>query len=833
MDSITAALDWKQESRTIPVFDFRMSQAAAIINYEILQQANFDLQGILTNDARSPLMPGSEFRPVGLLSPLWEGHPLWPRMKISVSSGAPLKLEPLPETDRLALLATALTYGNHKSASLHGPILLPALTKEVEKGWPLPLPIDKLVYIPGIVAGPMGAVPQRTFDALGNFTEKLRMTHDQSFDYDNEEGIKSVNQRVLPQSLSTCVYGHTIHRLAHATIALRWAYPTHRILVCKLDYKSAFRRLHLHALAALQSTVTTLGLAEEPVALASLRVTFGGRPSPSLFSEISEPIADLANAIARCPLWKPGELRPSHSNLLGETKWENATVPLAPARKLIVDPNIDAYGLTDVFIDDIITVFPALSQEHVERCSQAALLALDAASRPVLPDEPLPRDHMLATDKALAEGTPAEVQIILGWQLDTRRLLMSLPDDKHTAWTRDITAVLRAAQHNKRVKHKVLESLLGRLQHTATILVEGNHFLNRIRAAEMRAQKHGSTRLTAEARLDLAFWQALLDRAHRGIDLNLLVLRSPDHIIRTDACESGLGGFSLTTGRAWRWTIPEDARNEKSINYLEFLACIAGIQISLFEGHGASGDCFLSLGDNTSSLGWLRKSNFAADTDQAAHSALARNFATTMADHGVCHFSQWFPGKDNDAADILSRNHTMSDAHLSTYIKFLYPKQVPPTFRISPLPPEVTSRLDYWARHRPEATQSPPTLIGKGTFTSATGTHSSPTVISKMTLSSTDSAPTTGSDYSEPSFTRCAPVSTPRAQKEMIIWLQEHAKPPSRVFARPSATRADPIHRLTQTAKLRSFYGTKSEVTRTSTHQSDNKKPSPSDCSKK
>jgi hypothetical protein len=78
MDAIKAALAWKQETGTIPVFDFRMSQAAAIINHEILRQANFDLQSILTNDEQSPLMPGSEFRPVGLLTPLSEGHPLWP-----------------------------------------------------------------------------------------------------------------------------------------------------------------------------------------------------------------------------------------------------------------------------------------------------------------------------------------------------------------------------------------------------------------------------------------------------------------------------------------------------------------------------------------------------------------------------------------------------------------------------------------------------------------------------------------------------------------------------------------------------------------------------------
>ena len=631
----------------------------------------------------------------------------------------------------------------------------------------------------------------------------------------------------MPLSLSACVYGHALQRLSHAIIGLRRKFPETIILICKLDFKSAFRRLHLHAQAALQSTVTTLGLSEHPIALTSLRVTFGGRPSPSLFSELSEPIADLANAIARCDLWEPGTLSPAHSSLIGATKWEKPEVPLAPSRQLIVDPNIDAHGLTDVFIDDIISVFPALSQAHVNKCSQAALLALDAASRPVLPHEPLPRDHMLATDKALAEGTPAEAQIILGWKVDTRRLLMSLPDDKHTAWTQEIRNILRSASQNRRIRHKDLEKLLGRLQHAASILSEGNHFLNRLRTAELRARAHGATRLTAETRHDLALWQTLLSRAHKGIDLNLLVLRSPDHIVRTDACEEGLGGFSLTTGRAWRWTIPKDAQNTKSINYLEFLACITGIVLSLHEEHGAAGDCFLSLGDNTSSLGWLRKSNFAAEAEQASHSALARHFATTMANHSVCHFSQWFPGKENDAADILSRNHTMPDAKLTKQIKFLYPKQVPPTFRIRPLPPTIISWLDYWARHTPASTQSPPTPIERAISTSKTGARSSTNASSpRRTSSSTDSDAMTARQSWEHSSIPFDAASTPRVHKEMIRWLQEHAKPPSQVYVRPSAEKADPIHRLTQMGKLQSFYGTSCEDTQTSTRPGDNKKRS-------
>ena len=164
-----------------------------------------------------------------------------------------------------------------------------------------------------------------------------------------------------------------------------------------------------------------------------------------------------------------------------------------------------------------------------------------------------------------------------------------------------------------------------------------------------------------------------------------------------------------------------EARNQKSINFLEFLACIMGILLSLHEWDGASGDCFLSLGDNTSSLGWLRKSNFATEGEQSSHSALARAFALHMAEWSVCHFSQWSLGKENDVADLLSRDHKLSDTHLTTYIKFLYSPQVSKTFLVSPLPPEITSWMDYWVHHTRDSTQSPPPLTKRQPNTSKTG----------------------------------------------------------------------------------------------------------------
>ena len=126
------------------------------------------------------------------------------------------------------------------------------------------------------------------------------------------------------------------------------------------------------------------------------------------------------------------------------------------------------------------------------------------------------------------------------------------------------------------------------------------------------------------------------------------------------------------------------------MNFLEFLACITGIVLSLHEGEGTAEDCVLSLGDNTSLLGWLRKSNFTADFEQASHFALARHFAILMADASRCHFSQWFAGKENNVADLLSRDHKQSDALLTKHNSFVYASQVPPEFHVSPLPEELT-----------------------------------------------------------------------------------------------------------------------------------------------
>jgi len=382
---------------------------------------------------------------------------------------------------------------------------------------------------------------------------------------------------VIEDELTPCRYGFALLRFIHKIAALRAIYPAARILLSKFDFKSAYRRVHFRAKSALQSCITTKGLGGLDLALVSLRTTVGGSPCPLIFSEISETVTDLTNAIIRCSDNDPASFPSHYSHLLGPAKVEPDDVPLAAACSLMIDPEADKFGTADVFLDDIFSAIPQLDGDSPrDRGAQAALLALDVVGRPLLLDggESLPRDEVLAINKAIAEGTPATRLIVLGWMIDTRRLLISLPTDKFTAWTADINDFLLSK--GRRVKLRTLDTMVGRLQHVANIMVQGNHFLGRLRSVVLLADKFKGTRLSSKEMKDLVLWKDFLVVAHTGIDLNLLTTREPNNILRTDACEHGLGGYSLKTGRAWRWEIPLHLRGRKSINFLEFLACVVG-----------------------------------------------------------------------------------------------------------------------------------------------------------------------------------------------------------------------------------------------------------------
>jgi hypothetical protein len=171
-------------------------------------------------------------------------------------------------------------------------------------------------------------------------------------------------------------------------------------------------------------------------------------------------------------------------------------------------------GKVDVFVDDLINVFLDTATNR-KRQPQVVPLAVHVTTRLHAGEanEPVPRRPLISIPKLLAEGSPAELSIVLGWLLNTRRLLVALPDDKFIAWTGDIRAIITV----RRVLHDELESIIGRLNHAAAIMPLSRHFLGRLRAL-LASKSHGykSLNLRAEVIADLELWIRLLMMAHKG-----------------------------------------------------------------------------------------------------------------------------------------------------------------------------------------------------------------------------------------------------------------------------------------------------------------------------
>jgi hypothetical protein len=73
-----------------------------------------------------------------------------------------------------------------------------------------------------------------------------------------------------------------------------------KILQVKVNWKSAYCRLHQEAQTAIQSMVT-IGI----FVLIALHLTFGGASNPSQWSNVSEMATNLANDIVQNDGWDP------------------------------------------------------------------------------------------------------------------------------------------------------------------------------------------------------------------------------------------------------------------------------------------------------------------------------------------------------------------------------------------------------------------------------------------------------------------------------------------------------------------------------------------------
>ena len=233
------------------VFKFENTRQASKHNARILKTFDYDYEMVLEKQKGTNIYYGSEFRYYKNLEKLLKYHNSWNKFKTFLSSGTDTVLS---EVDNKILQNDCLENikrGNHKSASKSKNVLdfvNKQYNKEVSKGWMIPIPTEILPLLKNACVIPIGVTSQFTINERAETIQKLRLTHDCSW-----EGPSSfsINNRIDETKLAPLQYGRCILRVLHNLQHMRYKNPNKRILVFKHDLDSAYRRLHWHAKCAL------------------------------------------------------------------------------------------------------------------------------------------------------------------------------------------------------------------------------------------------------------------------------------------------------------------------------------------------------------------------------------------------------------------------------------------------------------------------------------------------------------------------------------------------------------------------------------------------------
>ena len=675
-----------------PTLDFGEGGPARQRNWDVIRRHGGDMTKVMEEQKGTTAWHGSEFRPVAQLAHVLRRHPNFDSLSTTFLHGMDYRFtRELGEEERKAELLAQLRRGNHNSADDDPEHLQKLLSKDVKHGFTFTLDADKVPNIKGAMVQPCGLADQFGMKSDGTRFRKKRLTHDLSFSITGED--LSVNQRVDMEQYPEMIYGWCFLRVVHFIVNLRVQFPNSAIFLAKFDYSDAFRKISHSGSAVAQTILVVAG-----VAYVMLRLSFGGSPNPPTFCEFSEMLTDLANEIL-CAQVDPSQAESPTVEELHTRPVKNFgdDEAFAPGIPPAVEPPTSTTSRVDCFVDDLILAFLGTAP-NLKRACRAVPLAVHLMSRPHAgKGEPVPRRQLLEPSKLEAEGRPTELLMVLGWQVNTRALEVSLPADKFRAWLEDLDATIK----DKVTTVESLESTIGRLNHASYLIPLSRHFLNRLRGRIPPGQRRKGqrVRLSRAEVDDLVLWRGFLTEAHSGMSMNLLTIRSPTRLGWSDSCPFGLAGYTQKGG-AWRLKVPKGCSfygDDTANNALEFLGLAVTALLLLHEA-GEDGEkfpCLLSLSDSTSAIGWVFRSSRLRQGSRylGPVTFIARHLANEVTKGRAQMTAQHLKGSFNDVADLMSfhgdvRGYTHSLTHdgppddvLTNRIRHSYPQIVTESFK--------------------------------------------------------------------------------------------------------------------------------------------------------
>ena len=168
--------------------------------------------------------------------------------------------------------------------------------------------------------------------------------------------------------------------------------------------------------------------------------------------------------------------------------------------------------------------------------------------------------------------SPTQNLVFLGILVDSRAMTLSLPDEK----VDKIVTELQNFAQRKRASKRQLESLAGKLVYASQVVHGGRIYLRRMLTFISRLKKpHHKAKLGKEFYKDLYWWLQCV----RAFNVkHILSVHQTNHVIRTDACQTGAGFiFNEDWGYVnWLHDFPKAANLH--INYMEVLATLLAIK---------------------------------------------------------------------------------------------------------------------------------------------------------------------------------------------------------------------------------------------------------------
>ena len=284
-----------------------------------------------------------------------------------------------------------------------------------------------------------------------------------------------------------------------------------------------------------------------------------------------------------------------------------------------------------MYLDDLVIV--SHDRHTAQRDFQAA--------RQLLRDLALPE----ATDKA---QEPAQVIRWLGININTTEMSLSIPEDK----LRQVLETVRKYEKARSVSKKTLQSILGLLLHVAKCVRPARLFVSRLLEA-LRAATGTYVNVNADMRADFRWF---LEFGTQWNGKSYIPEVAPNRDIYVDACLSGIGATDGTWAYAGQVAPLEDGVN--NITELEAVNVIIALHTFL---KGADARSHIRIHcDNMAAVQVLQsgraKNKILLDCARAAWMVQAVLDVQLTYVH--------VPGKENQAADILSRAHLGKSDHL-------------------------------------------------------------------------------------------------------------------------------------------------------------------------